>query len=60
MIYFILQLTHKGAGLSNRELRILSSLKDETHFQDVLKTLLLPRVVGTENHDIVREVSCIF
>lgn len=58
----MLQNTHNPKLLSDDEILFLSSLSNTTHVEEVLDNILIPRVVGTPNHDkvlkyIVRELK---
>ncbi|RXG56047.1 Glutaminyl-peptide cyclotransferase, partial [Armadillidium vulgare] len=47
-------LNHNGLGLSDLDLKKISNLGDETHFNNTLQNILIPRVVGTPGHAQVR------
>ncbi|XP_064090174.1 glutaminyl-peptide cyclotransferase-like isoform X1 [Macrobrachium nipponense] len=46
---------HQGLGLSDEELRAIAGMSDMNHFKAVLDPIMIPRVVGTENHAKVRK-----
>ncbi|KAL7648877.1 UNVERIFIED_CONTAM: hypothetical protein RMT77_000799 [Armadillidium vulgare] len=52
--WFQERLNHNGLGLSDLDLKKISNLGDETHFNNTLQNILIPRVVGTPGHAQVR------
>lgn len=44
---------HEAQELTDQDIRNLSQLSDMTHFRSVLNEILVPRVVGTPNHEKV-------
>ncbi|KAK7083103.1 hypothetical protein SK128_001511 [Halocaridina rubra] len=46
---------HEGLGLNDNELIALSRMDNMNHFKAVLDPIMVPRVVGTENHAKVRK-----
>ncbi|KAJ8941468.1 hypothetical protein NQ318_015947 [Aromia moschata] len=48
-----LQQNHKGRELSNAEIRYLAGLSNTKYTNDILDNILIPRVVGTSNHEKV-------
>lgn len=44
---------HEAQELTDQNVRDLAALSDMTHFRQVLEEILVPRVVGTPNHDKV-------
>jgi glutaminyl-peptide cyclotransferase len=54
---FILpQNSHTPMPLSDEQIIKVASLSNINHFEDVLDTILIPRVVGTGNHEFVKQV----
>jgi hypothetical protein len=55
--YFILpQNSHTPIPLSDEQIIKVASLSNVNHFENVLDTILIPRVVGTANHEFVKQV----
>ncbi|KAK8729481.1 hypothetical protein OTU49_008493, partial [Cherax quadricarinatus] len=54
-VWFKAKEHHEGIGLSDSELEAISRLSDMKHFKSLLKPILVPRVVGSENHANVRK-----
>ncbi|XP_011557757.3 glutaminyl-peptide cyclotransferase [Plutella xylostella] len=44
---------HEHKQFSEQDVRALAALSDQTHFRSVLDEILIPRVVGTPNHEKV-------
>ncbi|KAJ8730328.1 hypothetical protein PYW07_017366 [Mythimna separata] len=44
---------HEAEELTDQDVRDVAALTDMTHFKSVLNEILIPRVVGTPNHDKV-------
>lgn len=53
ILYF--KRTHKAQRYSNADIRTLASLSNIQYTNEVLNNILIPRVVGTPNHDKVFE-----
>lgn len=51
------QRAHRPAELNLSQVEASTKLVDETHFQQVLANIMVPRVVGTTSHQRVKEVS---
>lgn len=49
------QNAHKPKELTNSVISKISDMNDIAHFNEILDNILIPRVVGTENHKKVRE-----
>lgn len=47
---------HQAKTLSNSDLSSLASMSNMSHFEEILNSILIPRVVGTPNHKIVQNV----
>nr|XP_045617079.1 glutaminyl-peptide cyclotransferase-like isoform X2 [Procambarus clarkii] len=54
-VWYTAKETHEGIGLSDEQLQAISRMSDMKHFQSVLQPMLVPRVVGSENHANVRK-----
>lgn len=54
-LWFKAKEQHEGLGLGDGELRALARLNDMNHFKTALNPIMVPRVVGTENHAKVRK-----
>ncbi|XP_049817127.1 glutaminyl-peptide cyclotransferase [Aethina tumida] len=50
-----LQANHKAQDLSNQDLQYVSSMSNTNHLDEVLDNILIPRVVGTKNHQKVHD-----
>ncbi|KAG8233079.1 hypothetical protein J437_LFUL013079 [Ladona fulva] len=46
---------HKGLPVTDDLVRSISQYSNVKHFKDVLNSILIPRVVGTRNHEKVKE-----
>ncbi|XP_071444559.1 glutaminyl-peptide cyclotransferase-like [Hetaerina americana] len=46
---------HRGSSLTDDSLGRIAIRSDADHFRNVLKTILIPRVVGTPNHEKVKK-----
>ncbi|XP_047502841.1 glutaminyl-peptide cyclotransferase-like isoform X2 [Penaeus chinensis] len=54
-VWYNARTEHEGMGLSDAELQKIGGLMDMNYFRKVLNPILVPRVVGTENHARVRQ-----
>jgi len=50
------QNSHAPSLLSDEQIVKVASLSNVDHFEVVLDTILIPRVVGTANHEFVKQV----
>lgn len=55
--YIFFQRFHEPRSLNGNEVLEVSSMSDMARFDTILTNILVPRVVGTESHKKVREVS---
>lgn len=46
--------------LSDDRIVKVASLSNVNHFEEVLDTILIPRVVGTANHEYVKQVNSVY
>ncbi|XP_046405043.1 glutaminyl-peptide cyclotransferase-like [Ischnura elegans] len=46
---------HRGSSLTDESLGRIAIRSDVDHFRNVLNTILIPRVVGTQNHERVKQ-----
>ncbi|XP_030382563.1 glutaminyl-peptide cyclotransferase isoform X1 [Scaptodrosophila lebanonensis] len=49
------QVTHNPSELSDAQFLEYSNLSDKQHMREAIRNILVPRVVGTGNHTIVRQ-----
>lgn len=52
---FLLQTAYNPSKLSDSQFLEYSNLSDQQHLRDAIHNILIPRVVGTGNHSIVRQ-----
>ena len=57
LFVFIFQKAHKPNVLTDDQIVKVASLSNVQQFELVLDTLLVPRVVGTPNHEYVKKVN---
>lgn len=55
LLPFLLQTVYNPSKLSDSQFLEYSNLSDQQHLRDAIHNILIPRVVGTGNHSIVRQ-----
>lgn len=53
LVILFLQLQHTHKTLSGDEIRYLAKLSNVTYTDEILDNILIPRTVGTRNHELV-------
>lgn len=58
-LFIISQFLHQGQNLTEEQIRKIISLTNVAHMDEILDNICVPRVVGTRQHENVKNVSII-